>query len=241
MKPQAVILLGGQGTRLRALYPDRPKALVLVAGRPFIEWQIAWLRRGGIGAIHCAAGHLAAQIEAWAQEQADVTVSREPEPLGTGGALKFVGPYIQSDPFYVVNGDTLLPGLDFQRLEKQHQTCSKAWKISIAVSRVAAAGRYGTVEFDAAGRITAFLEKAERAAGWINGGIYLLDGLALSALPAARCCSLETECFPSLVADGRLVACPADPPTLDMGTPEGLAEMEHHLQRYLPDLTQPDK
>ena len=268
---QAIILLGGQGTRLRALYPDRPKALVPVAGRPFIEWQIDWLQRGGVTHFHLAAGHMADAIEAWAaQQDLSITVTREPEPLGTGGAVAYVRPHLQPGAFWVVNGDTLLPNLDFQRLEneaktfptigknsakvsndwkneqkvfqrlektaqkfptigKTSQNFSNDWTVTLAVTRIEAAGRFGTVEFVEDGRITAFLEKADRQAGWINGGVYRIEPDALGLVPAGHAYSLETELFPQLVADGRLRAARVDPPLLDMGTPEGLTEMERWL------------
>lgn len=236
---QAVILLGGRGTRIAALYPDRPKALVPVAGRPFIEWQIDWLRRGGATSFHLAAGHLAEQMEAWAANQTDVTVSREPEPLGTGGAIRHIETHLHGDQFWVVNGDTLLPHLDFQRLEntrkkvptigKTAEKSSNDWKMALAVAPIAAAGRFGTVEFDAAGRITAFREKAERAAGWINAGVYAMSRAALAEVPVGQFCSLETDLFPRWAAEQHLLACPAEPPLLDMGTPAGLSEMTDWL------------
>ncbi len=257
---QAVILLGGQGTRLRTLYADRPKALVPVAGRPFIEWQVKWLRRGGVTQIHLAAGHMADQIKDWAASQEDVTVSQEPKPLGTGGALQFVESHLIDDRFYLVNGDTLLPNLDFQRLENRGQKVSNDWKnqpdffqrlekspqkvpttgksakkvsndwkIRIAVTQIEEAGRFGTVEFDAHGVITAFREKEERASGWINGGVYRMHRAALADIPPDQFCSLETDLFPRWATEHRLMACPAEPPLLDMGTPEGLCDMERFL------------
>ncbi len=262
---QAIILLGGQGTRLRDLYPDRPKALVPVAGKPFIERQVDWLRRGGATDIHLAAGFMADQIETWAASQDQITVTREPEPLGTGGALKYIEPHIQSNPFWVVNGDTLLPRLDFQRLparparhgrgaggekiEKEVPTIGKndgkvfndcppdmvggqAGKIVLAVTRIEDAGRFGTVEFDADDRVTAFREKSARNAGWINGGIYLMDRAALHSIPANIPYSLETDLFPALIEVGRLCVFAAEPPLLDMGTPDGLKAMERWLEGH---------
>ena len=95
---------------------------------------------------------------------------------------------------------------------------------------IADPGRYGTVEFDAAGFVTAFREKAERAAGFVNTGIYLLPRELIAAIPAGRAASLETEIFPALAANRRLVALPVPPPLLDMGTPEGLAALERFLR-----------
>jgi D-glycero-alpha-D-manno-heptose 1-phosphate guanylyltransferase len=100
---------------------------------------------------------------------------------------------------------------------------------TIAVTQIREAGRYGTVEFDAANRITAFREKANRSEGWINGGVYLMNRATLSAIDPHRNLSIETDIFPTLAESGSLRAFPSDPPLLDMGTPEGIREMESFL------------
>ena len=246
MIPQAVILLGGKGTRLAARFPDLPKALVPVRGRPFLEWQLDWLKRNGIARVLLAAGHKADVLDAYLAARApdglDLVLSREPEPLGTGGALKFVEPLLATDPVLVFNGDSLTPNLDFSTpwkkvfhgvektagffhsVEKSFPQCGK-----IFVAPIAEAGRYGTVESDAEGFVTAFREKAERAAGFVNTGVYLLPRALIAAIPAGKAVSIETEIFPALAARRQLLALPAPPPLLDMGTPEGLAAMESFL------------
>lgn len=232
---QAIILCGGKGTRLSALYPDRPKALARIAGRPFLQWQLDWLARGGIGQLHLAAGHRAAQLQEWINRQAPLaSLSIEPVPLGTGGGLKFVEPFIRSDPFLVLNGDSLLPALDFQTLENTHRQDSNTW-ITIAVAPIENAGRYGTVEFDATGHVTAFREKAECRAGWINAGVYLMSRRSLAGIATNRTVSIETDIFPTLVEQGRMRALTTPPPLLDMGTPDGLSAMEKWLNEHPAD------
>ena len=238
--PQAVILLGGKGTRIAAQFPDRPKCLVPVAGRPFLEWQLDWLKRNGVVRVLLAAGYKADVLEAHlAARPADgleIVLSREPAPLGTGGALKFVEPQLVSDPVLVVNGDSLTPNLDFSTLWKTghgfFHTVEKRWPgcAALLVAPIENAGRYGTVEFDADGFATAFREKADRTAGFVNAGLYLLPRNAVAEIPAGRAVSLETEIFPALAAHRRLVAIPIPPPLLDMGTPDGLAAMERFLR-----------
>ena len=238
--PQAVILLGGKGTRLAARFPDRPKCLVPVAGRPFLEWQLDWLKKNGVARVLLAAGHLAdvleAHLAARPPDGLDLVLSREPAPLGTGGALKFVEPRLATDPVLVLNGDSLVPNLDFSTqwknvsgffhtMEKKFPQCGKLF-----VAPSEDPGRYGTVEFDAGGFVTAFREKAERAAGFVNTGIYLLPREVIAAIPAGLAVSLETEIFPALAARRGLVALPAPPPLLDMGTPDGLAALERFLR-----------
>ena len=239
MIPQAVILLGGKGTRLAAQFPDRPKCLVPVAGRPFLEWQFEWLKRNGIVRILLAAGHLADVLDRYLAARPadglDIALSREPAPLGTGGALKFVEPRLASDPVLVFNGDSLTPRLNFSTLwktghgffhtvEKKFPHCGK-----ILVTPIENAGRYGTVESDPDGYVTAFREKADRAAGFVNAGIYLLPRDIIAGIPAGQAVSIETEIFPALAARRHLVAIPIPPPLLDMGTPDGLAAMEKFL------------
>ena len=241
MIPQAVILLGGQGTRLAAQFPGLPKCLVPVAGRPFLEWQLDWLKRNGIRRVLLAAGHKAEVLEKHLADrppdELDLLLSREPAPLGTGGALKFVEPQLATDPVLVLNGDSLLPNLDFSTqwknvsgffhtMEKSFPQCGKLF-----VAPIAAAGRYGTVECGADGFVTAFREKAERAAGFVNAGLYLLPRALITAIPGGRAVSIETEIFPALAARRQLVALPAPPPLLDMGTPDGLAALDAFLRR----------
>ena len=288
MIPQAVILLGGKGTRLAARFPDRPKALVPVAGRPFLEWQLDWLKQNGVANVLLAAGHqadvLAAYLAARPPDGLDLVLSREPRPLGTGGALKFVEPLLATDPVLVFNGDSLTPNLDFSTVwkiaecraqadrrganarsiaprtcaasegapataaatvfhsveknggvfhgvEKSFPRCGKLF-----VAPIAEAGRYGTVESGADGCVTAFREKAERSAGFVNTGVYLLPRALIAAIPAGTPVSIETEIFPALAARRELVALPAPPPLLDMGTPDGLAQMAAFLTTQKPHL-----
>jgi len=222
-------LLGGKGTRIAAQYPDLPKALVPVHGRPFLEWQLDWLKKNGFSKILLAAGHKADVLETYlAKRKAgglEIVLSREPGPLGTGGALKFIENKLSADPVLVLNGDSLTPHLNvFHTVEKNFPQCGKLF-----VTPIENAGRFGTVEFGADGFVTAFREKAERAAGFVNAGIYLLPREIIAAIPAGKAVSIETEIFPSLAAQRRLVALPAPPPLLDMGTSEGRAEMEAFL------------
>jgi len=230
----AVILLGGKGTRIQALYGDRPKCLVPVAGKPILLWQLEWLARGGVRRVHLAAGHMADVLRDWLKKDApkdmDITFSVEPEPRGTAGAIKFAEPWIQSEVFFVLNGDSLTPTLNFQSLEKTHRAFSNAW-ITLGIARIEETGRYGTVEFDADNRVTAFLEKTERAQGWINTGIYCISRCALNAIEPDKNLSIETDIFPALAAQHRLCVFRAEPPMLDMGTPDGLALMEQFLQQ----------
>lgn len=250
MIEQAVILLGGQGTRLRALYPDRPKALVPVAGKPFLVHQLGWLFQAGIRAVHLAAGYRADDIESWLASAEiartrTITLSREPHPMGTGGALKFAEPYIRSDLVLAVNGDTLAPCLDLQSLEKLSAHFSiigktdastlphpKSCPIYMVVAPIEEAGRYGSVEFDEDGWVTAFREKTERRAGWVNAGIYLIRKEHLRLIPPTVPCSLEHDVFPQLVHDQRLRVFKTNPPLLDMGTPDGLRHMEEWMRAH---------
>ncbi len=228
----AIILLGGRGTRLQDLYPDRPKALVPVAGRPFLEWQLEWLARAGIRDVHLAAGYRAESIREWMARCAPagltLTLSTEPRPLGTAGGLKVAAASVPGDSFWVLNGDSLLPALRFEGCAAA--AARRPALATMAIVPIDAAGRYGTVRFDDAGYVTVFREKAHCDAGWINGGVYLASRALLDRIEADRTLSLDTDIFPALCAERSLGMFPAEPPLLDMGTPDGLAAMEQYLQ-----------
>lgn len=230
---QAVILLGGAGTRIASLYPDLPKALVPVAGRPFIEHQLLWLARNNIRRVHLAAGIKADRLETWLAaprpsdlRNLDITLSREPSPLGTGGALRHLLPILPDAPaFLSFNGDTLTPNLTLDLPAPSAPSLAHLW-----ASPVDDATRYGTLDLSPDGRVLAFREKsAVRGPAHVNAGIYLLPRPLLETIPSGRPVSLETECLPLWAASGLLLSQPVPPPLLDMGTPDGLAEMTRFL------------
>ena len=229
MTQQAVILLGGKGTRIQSLYSDRPKCLVPVAGKPILLHQLEWLQKNGITRIHLAAGFMADVLQDWLKqnvpENLSITVSTEPAPLGTGGAIKFVESWIQTDPFFVLNGDSLTPNLDFKLFADTHEN-NPAAVVTLAVTQIEKTGRYGTVEFNEENRVTAFLEKADRDNGWINAGVYCINHSLLNLIESGKNVSIETDIFPELGLKNKLYTQPANPPMLDMGTPDGLKAMK---------------
>lgn len=231
--PEALVLCGGMGTRLRSLYTDIPKALAPVGGRPFITYMMEALCRQGIRHIHLAAGYRAAQIREWAEQQVvaglEITVSVEPTPLGTAGGIKFALPFMGGhDTLLVFNGDSLLPHARIQDLVDA-RTAHPSLKAVIAVVEMTERGQYGTVEIGPDDRITAFREKADNAGGFVNGGIYCLVPDFLAAIPAGQPASIENDVFPALARKGELGAVKVPGPLLDMGTPEGLERMEKYV------------
>ncbi len=230
---QAVILLGGLGTRLQEMHPDLPKALVPIEGRPFLDWQLAWLSQRGVSSVVLAAGYRADQIEshvssAWAG-QMKIAVSRESSPLGTGGAIRHCRPHLGPGTILVVNGDTLLPELDLSRFLRKHRQCEAS--ASIAAVPMKDSERYGTIETDSRGTVLCFHEKACVEEGLVNGGHYLLEEDILGRLPDGRAISLEREFFPKLIQGRKICAIEFAPPLLDMGTPDGVLAMEKFLRR----------
>jgi len=217
---------------LCGLFPDLPKALVPVAGRPFLAWQLDWLFSRGFPSVLLAAGYMGNKIRDWAGQQPfkdNVSVSIEPAPFGTGGAIKYLSDTIGNNLFLTLNGDSLLPELDYQQMEATHRKSGALG--TIAVTSIEDSGRYGTILFDNNGKIIKFEEKTNRGAGWINAGIYLLEPSILSAISPNKNVSIENEVFPQLAAEGKLSVFQSKPPLLDMGTPEGLKNMKNYLAK----------
>lgn len=233
---QCVILVGGLGTRLGALTEDRPKPLLDVAGRPFLEHLIREARRFGFDDFLLLAGFRHEQVEAFAAgglgETLDcsIRVVAEPEPAGTGGALGFARNLLD-ERFLMMNGDSLF-AVNLADLAA-HEVPGGAVAGRIALRRVADAARYGVVELGPDRRIAAFRERPDGPGpGLVNGGVYYLDRSVLDGLTAPPC-SLERDVFPALASRGLLAGFPSDGFFIDIGVPDDYARAQHALPAAL--------
>lgn len=229
---KAVILVGGLGTRLRAIIPSTPKPLAPVGDRPFLELLIRQLQGQGIRHLVMCSGYLADQIEGEFGDGRGLGVaieySKESQPLGTAGAIKFAETHLQSVPeFLVMNGDSYLE-IDLGQLLRFH--CLHGGLATVAVVAVENAGRYGTVVADSGHRVTAFSEKTGNdSPGLINAGIYVFRRALLDQIPAGPS-SLEKDVFPKILDQG-VYAAERRGMFIDIGTPGDYARAQVLLDR----------
>lgn len=221
---KAVVLVGGQGTRLRPLTLTKPKQMLPVGGRPMIERVLAHLARFGVEEAILALGY---RPDAFLAAYPDghcggvcLAYAVEEEPLDTAGAIGFAASEAGvDDTFVVVNGD-VLTGLDVASLIRFHRERSAV--ATIALTPVKDPSTFGVVPTDSSGRVLAFIEKpqGEPPTNLINAGTYVLEPEVLKRIPRGRKVSVERETFPALVEDGLLYAMASDTDWLDAGTPQ---------------------
>ncbi len=243
---KAILLVGGRGTRLRSVVPSTPKPLASVGNRSFLELLVRQLRRQEIRHVVMCTGYLAEKIEnVFGDGHAlDVTIeySKEPYPLGTAGAVKLAERYLQdASAFLVMNGDSFLE-IDFRQLIRFHH--EHGGLISMAVSRVKDASRYGTVRVDPSMRVIEFLEKLDQdSSGIVNAGVYVFSHAVFEHIPDTPA-SLERNVLPHLLDLG-VYALEQRGMFIDIGTPEDYARAqglcdrlyEAALLRQLPSRT----
>jgi len=222
---QAIVLVGGEGTRLRPLTTHVPKPAVTLVDRPFLAYAIEWLAAHGVTEVVLACGFLPDALrEALAdeEERAGVEISyvAEPEPLGTAGAIRFAADALGGrleDRFFALNGD-VLADLDLSALLRAHG--ERGARATIGLHPVEDSSVYGLVSCDEEGRVLEFLEKTgEPVPGRINAGAYVLERSVLDLVPAGRAVSIEREVFPRLVGDG-LRGLLLEGYWMDIGTPD---------------------
>jgi D-glycero-alpha-D-manno-heptose 1-phosphate guanylyltransferase len=216
---EAIVLVGGLGTRLRTVVSDVPKPLAPVAGRPFLAWLLDRLVENGIRHVVLAAGYLAERVvdcigREWRGMNVDYSI--ETTPLGTGGAVRQACAMLQGDAVHVLNGDTFLR-YDMHALEQA--TCRGGADLGMALARVENVARYGAVVSNG-GPIVGFREKGESGSGYINAGSYFLTPAAVRALPAEPAFSFETQVLVPLTAAGRVWGFDATSGFIDIGVPE---------------------
>lgn len=227
---QCVILLGGLGTRLGQLTRTMPKPLLDVAGRPFVDVLISEAVRRGFTDLLLLAGHAAEVVEAYAQDLRTrvpagvrVTVSVEPEPLGTGGGVRFAANCL-ADRFLLLNGDTWF---DFHWLDLLDAARQGA---AIVARAVAGADRYEALAVAADGRVTAIVPRGQATGeALINGGAYVLNKADILGLPEKS--SIESDLLPSLVDQGRLTALVRSGYFIDIGIPASYSDAQDAIPR----------
>ncbi|HYG95635.1 MAG TPA: NDP-sugar synthase [Solirubrobacterales bacterium] len=221
---QAIVLVGGEGTRLRPLTSDVPKPAVTLVDRPFLAYAIEWLAAHGVSEVVLACGFLPDVLREvlGEEERAGVTITyvAEPEPLGTAGAIRFAAEALGDrleDRFFALNGD-VLADLDLSALAQAHE--ERGARATIAVHPVEDSSAYGLVRRDSEERVLEFLEKTgEQVPGEINAGAYVLERSVLDLIPAGQAVSIEREVFPGLVDDG-LYGRLLEGYWMDIGTPD---------------------
>ncbi|WP_374582201.1 sugar phosphate nucleotidyltransferase [Frankia sp. CiP3] len=231
----AVMLVGGQGSRLRPLTMSAPKPMLPVAGVPVTAHMLARARDAGITRVVLATAYRAEVFEEYFGDGSahglELEYVTEAEPLGTGGAIRNVASRLRAapgEPVVVFNGD-ILSGLDIVALVRRHRDTDAA--VTLHLTEVGDPRAFGVVPTDADGRVTQFLEKTpDPPTNRINAGCYVFRRSVIDGIPAGRPVSVERETFPGLLASGVLVAGYVDSTYwLDLGTPDAFIQGSRDL------------
>ncbi len=220
---QAVILVGGEGTRLRPVTSRVPKPVAPLVERPFVAYILENLARHGVARAVFSSGHLAEVVQAEVGDggayglQVDYVV--EEEPLGTAGAIANCAETLDEGPLFVFNGD-VLTDVDLTALGGLH--ADRGGMATIYLTAVEDPRRYGLVELAGDGRVAQFLEKPGDHVGraLINAGVYVLEPEVFDLIPRGRFFSIERGVFPRLAQAGSLYGYVGEGYWRDIGTPE---------------------
>ena len=229
-----LILAGGLGTRLRPAVGALPKALARVAEKPFLDYLLSYLKNEGVRDIILCTGYGAEKIESYCGDGSgrglQIRYSKEEKPLGTGGAIKYAGEKIKSDPFLVMNGDSILYA-ELSGFLGFH--LKKNALLSMLLTTVEETGRFGSVTVGGDGAVKIFSEKTRKGKNVINAGVYLFGRAVLNQIPSGIEVSLEREVFPAYAGKG-LYGMVVPGPFIDIGTPESYANAKATLSLTLP-------
>lgn len=225
----AIILAGGLGTRLQSAVPDVPKCMAPVNGRPFIDYIIDYLRQQNITQIVFAVGYKAEGIRSHLQNSGlpNLQFFFEEKLLGTGGAIKKAAMLVQDEDVLVVNGDTLF-AVNLQEMYELHK--QTAAECTLALKPMSNFDRFGTVLVDENQRVIGFQEKQAAAAGFINGGVYLLNLKKWRRYSWPEAFSFENDYLQAKYHSAKMMGIVQDEYFIDIGIPEDYqrAQMELH-------------
>lgn len=221
---KAIVLAGGEGTRLKAVTGELPKPMVPLLGRPLMEYTLLLLRRCGFTEV-CAALHYRAQdiIDHFGDGSRFGVALRyhvETEAWGTAGAVRRCRDFIGEEDVLIISGDAACD-YDLRALWRRHR--ERKATATLALARESEPLRYGLAVTEESGRIRAFIEKPDWrhvVTDLVNTGIYVLSPRALEAIPTDRPCDFAKDLFPALLERGEpLLGLPMDGYWCDVGTP----------------------
>ncbi len=216
---EAIVLAGGFGTRLQKVVSEVPKPMAPVAGKPFLQYILDYLIQHKVNHAVLAVGYLHETIINFfgdKYESLDITYSIESNPLGTGGGILQACNYVKGNNVFVINGDTFFD-VDLVELSALHQHNHAL--LTLALKKMERFDRYGTVDLDADGRISGFLEKKYLDEGLINGGIYCLNKQIFHPeLPEVF--SFEKEILEKEIVNRKIYGLRSEGYFIDIGIPE---------------------
>ncbi|GGM01394.1 sugar phosphate nucleotidyltransferase [Nakamurella endophytica] len=231
---EAVILVGGKGTRLRPLTLSAAKPMLPTAGAPFLEHLLSRVRAAGIRRVVLGTSYRAETFSGYFGDGSrfglEIDYVIEDSPLGTGGAIRNVLDRVSAPTVMIFNGD-ILSGVDLTGMIDFHRR--QQADVTLHLTKVDDPSAFGSVPTDPDGRVQAFLEKTENPpTDQINAGCYLFQRTVIESIPAGRVVSVERETFPGLLAgDARVYGYVDSSYWLDLGTPAAFVQGSADLVR----------
>lgn len=227
---KVIILAGGLGTRLMGTLGNLPKSLAPIGNKYFLDYLLKFVSHQGLRDVIISLGYGSDAIKEYLGDGSSrglkIAYTLEKELLGTAGAVKLSELVIESDDFFVMNGDTYFE-VDLKHMLRFHESRNAVATIALAYKEDT--GRYGNIVIDKDNKIVSFSEKAgEGRAGHINGGIYIFRKEVLAYIPMNKVCSLEEEIIPFLVGKG-LHGFPVKGYFIDIGIPEDYEKAKREI------------
>jgi len=227
---KAIVLAGGLGTRLSAISQGKPKPLMEIAGHPFLSYIFNYLISQGITEVVLAVSYRWEMIHTFYgnhYKTLSLQYSIEDKPLGTGGAIiKTIHDFSFPEELFILNGDTFFE-VNLSELQKFHHLSHS--DLTLALCHQEDPGRFGKVELDSQFKIKKFLEKKSKEAGWINGGIYLINKNLLANIQEDTVFSLEKDFFPTLLSTHKVFGFRSSGYFIDIGIPEDYKKALSHF------------
>lgn len=234
MIKEAIILAGGMGTRLQPVVGATPKPMAIINGKPFLHYQLQYLRFYTIQKIIMAVSPMSKAIEAYFGKNyqgIEIAYSYENSPLGTGGAIRKAMDLCTTDNVAILNGDTLF-SVDLYQLNDFHK--KNAAQITLSLKYYDEVGRFGTVQLDNKFRITGFEEKRAgvTASGCINGGVYLFNRELFCSINFPEAFSIEKDFFEAYYEHINFSGFVSNKYFIDIGIPEDYLRAQHEFKSY---------